>query len=484
MTIELQDDCRHGNINNMSASDLNTKIMDKFRDAGVENHSTILLGAGASITSGLPGWDTFTTRLLINSGAVDEVAAGVLLSRQDPLIAVEAARVASQDKWERNLRHALYENVGSGRNLSPSPLHRETVAHYLEQPGNTSLVTLNFDLLLEQEMMEELGGPKPVPVTDSAETSSEHVVHHLHGVISSEETKDVVLTLRDFTSLIEEVDSWQVQYLRSAVQRGALIIAGTSYRDPDLRQWLHKALKGMPAAHKAFVLLAREAFDVNKDAFEDLQEALSDQWRAIGLEPILLHDHTDAAQIIRELRHIHKDGYVAPQERCRVVWDVHERNFEKLQRQYVEMLAEDAAEIKYEFNVDSIDLTLWLSDGRGNLIRWASQDRIYRDSGSLRTIESGHDSSWIAGRALGDDALLMEDLDEEPTRRWRSVLAVPVPVTHSGLPSVSCAVLTVGLPGNTESYLESNQIWENKIVDISNKWGIQLASSVNIGGMA
>jgi len=45
-------------------------MMDLFQDSGAEKNTTILLGAGASTTSGLPDWDELAMRLLVRSGSV------------------------------------------------------------------------------------------------------------------------------------------------------------------------------------------------------------------------------------------------------------------------------------------------------------------------------------------------------------------------------------------------------------------------------
>lgn len=104
----------------VSASDLTIETMNQFRDSGSQEHVTVLLGAGASITSGLPDWDTFAGRLLHASGAVDDHAvARLLIARQDPMLVVEAARAAASTRWEQILRAALYEGVV----LRPSALH-------------------------------------------------------------------------------------------------------------------------------------------------------------------------------------------------------------------------------------------------------------------------------------------------------------------------------------------------------------------------
>ncbi|TFD81989.1 hypothetical protein E3T48_03050 [Cryobacterium fucosi] len=449
--------------------------MEQLRASGAEKHTTLLLGAGASTTSGLPGWDALATRLLVGSGSVDnDGTAQLLLARQDPLIVVEAARAAyGEAVWLRKVRGALYEGVAS---TEFSPLQLATVAHVLGgEPTETSVITLNFDILLEQALEQE-SGEKVLSSTTGSATAEDgsYVVHHLHGVVSPVLTESVVLTLTDFLDLISVQDSWQMALMREAIGRGALIIAGTSYRDPDVRQWLHTALKEAPIEHAAIVLLARQGFDVDKSEFAKLERALSAQWTAVGMRPVLMHDFSDAAQVIRELRHLNEDGYLAPQERTRLIWDFHAKHFAALQEIYVAELGRNAEAIRRVVGVDRLNLTLWLADGHGQLARWAAQDRVYLEAAGLRTVETGYDSPWIAGKALGSDTLLFQDLPSEHTRRWRSVLALPVPAPHPTLPTMTSAVLTIGLPDLAVKYEGSKLMWGPLLGTIGDEWSTRL----------
>ncbi|TFD13143.1 hypothetical protein E3T42_14270 [Cryobacterium sp. TMT4-10] len=453
--------------------------MDQLRASGSEKHTTLLLGAGASTTSGLPGWDELATRLLVGSASVDGVdSAQLLLTRQDPLIVVEAARAAYGDeKWLRKVRAALYDGVAS---TESSPLQLATVAHVLGgESEDTSLITLNFDVLLEQTLERESGVEvvsstgKNISVGDGS-----YVVHHLHGVVSPSTTDKVVLTFTDFLDLICAQGSWQKELLREAIGRGALIIAGTSYRDPDVRQWIHAALKGAPVEHAAIVLLARQGFSVDKQQFSKLERALSAQWTAVGMRPILMHDFSDAAQVIRELRHVNTDDYLAPQERAKLIWDFHTDRFAELQETYVAELGRNAEAIRQTLDVERLNLTLWLADGEGGLARWAAQDRLYLDPAGLRTVETGYDSPWIAGKALGSDALLFQDLPRHHTRQWQSVLALPVPAPHPTLPTMTSAVLTIGLPDPAETYEGSKLMWGPLLASIGDEWSTRLTQDV------
>lgn len=462
----------------MSAPDLTAAVMASLRGCGAEKHTTLLLGAGASTTSGLPGWDELVVRLLVDSGVVPDGEAGALVvSRQDPLIAVAAAREAYGATWDRKLRAALYDGIPS---VEISPLHYAAVAHALGgAPAETSLATLNFDTLLEHALRAETEYPVIAATGEDVPPGlPTYVVRHLHGIVSPTQTRDVVLTLTDFLDLVAERDSWQSVFLRQAVGRGALIIAGTSYRDPDVRQWLHAALAEAPQEHAAVVLLARQGFDVTKAQFAELAKALSGQWTAIGLRPVLLDDFSDAAQVIRELRHVDSPGYRAPQERIAQIWDHHLEGFLPLQQEYVEQLRVDADDLRSAFDVDVLNLSLWLSDGRVMLARWAAQDRVFLDRHGLRRVETGFDSPWIAGQALGSDTLLHKDLPRDGVHRWTSVLALPLPAPHPVLPTATAGVLTIGLPEAAARYEGSKLLWGETLARVGDAWSSRLTRPV------
>lgn len=452
----------------MSAPDLSPDVMTHFRESGAEKHTTILLGAGASITSGLPGWDELVTGLLVGSGAVpDAETASLLLRRQDPLLVAEAARAQFKDAWLEKVRNELYKVSAPPES---SPLHRAAVAHALTGVAeDTSLVTLNFDTLLEEALMKEL--------SDGAYRATPPAVVHLHGVISLIEIKDVIFTLTDFLDVLIDPASWQREYLHAAFSKGALVIAGTSYRDPDVRQWFHTAKKEAPHGHAALVILAREGFQLDRPHFESLRDALREQWSAVGLRAVLVDDHSDAAQAIRELRHVNRADYLSPSERARMMWEMHRARFDELQVEYAEQLIEDAESLRSVFGVERLSLSLWLSDGAGSLVRWAADDRLYRDADALRVVETGHDSPWVAGRALSTETLLIQNIERAGTRRWGSVAAVSIPIDHPTHPQMAAAVITVGLPSEAHDYEESSFLWAARLSQIGDSWSTRLSET-------
>lgn len=240
----------------------------------------------------------------------------------------------------------------------------------------------------------------------------------------------------------------------------------------------HSARLSAPDEHAAVVILAREGFDLTREQFAELKVALEYQWSAVGLRPVLVDDHSDAAQAIKELRSVNMAGYLAPQERATLVWNHCQAEFAALQPRFADLLQEDAEKLKTAFDVDRLSLSLWLSNGKGALARWAADDRMYRDPAGLRLVETGFDSAWIAGRALSADGLLIQNIERSGTRRWRSVAAVPVPVEHPTHPTMSMAVITVGLPDEAKAYDASSFLWTEKLSETVDSWSTRLTEAV------
>jgi hypothetical protein len=459
----------------VSAAELGQDTIEELRPLAVDRLG-VLLGAGASAATGLPGWDTLAERLLARSGvAPDEATAKSFLAKQDAMLAAEAARAACGD-WHALIRDALYNGDDEPE---PAVLHLAAAALAARRdPGMVQLHTLNFDPLVGTALRLALGElGLAIDVHERAESAQgpagHHVVNHLHGIIRAEaggDARNVILTLKDFTDLGATPHPWQVAALQDTIQKGPLILAGTSYRDPDIRQWL----SDIPRDSEVVVLLARQGLDLDRDTFDRVRVALEEQWRAVDVRPVALQDHADAAQALRELPHLGEAGYLSPRDRARRVWAAHEGSFSAKQQEQSELLAEDMYRLRTHLGAES-NLTLWLADGEGNLVRWASPDRVYVKVGYLRRAAIGFDSPWVAGRCLGRDETLARDLTgpRGPTQRWKAVVAVPVSVDVAGGPPFSTAVLSSATPGELGTY--DLDAWQSTVVELAAEWGDRLS---------
>ncbi|WP_091935704.1 SIR2 family protein [Blastococcus sp. DSM 46786] len=464
----------------MSAAELDLATLERLRPITLAHQVSVLLGAGASAAAGLPDWDRLATQLLRLSGAIDdEETARAFLARQDPSLAAEAARAGASD-WVELVRSALYpESLGEPE---PAALHFAVASLAAQRPvGEVGLFTLNFDLLIEralQDALEEVGqdaGIHPRDTEDDRAPRGDFEVHHLHGYLGRDtaETGKIVLTLSDFTTLSAQSKPWQVAALQDALSRGPLLLAGTSYRDSDIRQWLHElGLASRP--DKGFVLLAREGFGLSRQQFDQVKDALVAQWAAIGVAAVLVQDHSDAAQAIREISALTQPGYLAPKIRAGTLWTAIQGDFDRLQREHSDQLADDLARLRPMLG-DNANMTLWLADGGGQIVRWSSHDRLYRHPEQLRSVPVGHDSPWIAGQCLGLSDILARDLSEEAsTRRWQSVVAAPCVAALPGGPPLPTAVLSSAAPTPLED--QDLDAWAEVLAELSEEWAERLST--------
>lgn len=484
--VDIGELCRNPSL--VSAPDLDRSTAGQLQAfVGDLDHVSFLLGAGASASVGLPDWDTLAVQLLVQSKAItDEPAARAFLARQDPTLAAEAARSSiSSGRWPLLLQQVLY-----GKNPQPPPapsvLHTAVATYAAARPPETTgLFTLNFDLMLEEALraaLDELEQDSSVysrPSTSPRAPHGSYEVNHLHGVVPPTDggsPESVILTLSDFTGI--KPPAWQLSALQDALQRGPLLIAGTSLRDPDIRQWIFDLTKGPGPHHQPTVLLTRAGMALSKPQFQKVQDAVIAQWRSIGVTPVLVHDYADAAQAIRELSAMNDASYRTPQERATDLLFACEASFDELQRVHAERLEHDQSILQEVLGQDA-NLTLWIADGDGHLLRWASPDRIYRGRTQLRAIPVGHDSPWVAGQCLAADDILAAPASPDPdrTRRWRSVVASPIVVDLPGGPSFSTAVLSSA----TAESLDAHDVdeWSNILRRLADSWGERLRSCVD-----
>lgn len=467
----------------MSAADLTTEVLEPIRQAVVASGElNLLVGAGASVGAGLPSWNEFTLTLIeLSKVAPSREDAAAFLSAQDLLLALEAARSASRrpSTWIARLRRALY---GPSKNPKVPTTTHIAIADLIANPpdGLTTVncATLNYDTLIEDALRDI--GIKAHSVVGAEPVSSGEPVRHLHGVLTETgASEEVILTLTDYLGLIGQSTPWQSHVLQSYRYSGPLLMIGTSYSDMDIRHWFQQHKCSISAAKPALNILSREGLKLSKKQFAAVQPALERQWSALGITVVPVHDHADAAQILRELPSLNIPGYVAPAERVKRIYATHTGTaFDDVQSAYACHLTNDhtAAEALVG---DYANATLWLADGTGALLRWATGGRIYQDERQLRRVAADHDSPWAVAQSYcrnGTTVWRDEERDPDGPSRWCTVVATPVSVMLGGGPATPCGVLTVA-----SSNVLTNDDVEQLValcVDAAKQWSIRVADTV------
>ncbi|MFD6860737.1 SIR2 family protein [Rhodococcus sp. NPDC060090] len=467
----------------MSAAEIDGDIIRVLRSIDTSQHIGLFLGAGASAASGLPDWDSFSINVLTDSGAIqDSVTAKAFLAGQDPAIVAEAAKEAAGDRWSAVLKSSLY----GSEPVSPAPLHyaAAVLAEHCG-PDAITLFTLNYDDLLEVALREVLDAKgKRVEVCSRQSQrprarGGSYEVQHLHGFMppGSSDAHSVILTLSDYNKLGENRSTWQSAALADSLSKGPLVLAGTSYRDPDVRQWIHD-LAPRDEEPQVLVFLAREGLKLNRAQFEHVRAALERQWSALGVRVIATHDYSDAAHALLELPYIYQEDYRPPKDRAAILWEHHLENFAGQQREDSEELEGDLQKLQ-ELKPDVANLTLWLANGDGELVRWSSHDRIYRHAEALRRVRPGHDSDWIAAQCIGRNDFLVRDVPQAgSTTRWLSVFAAPIGVRFDVGPQLPCGVITAASVEPSEG--EQLDEFVDAFSELSEKWALLLEMRTGI----
>lgn len=467
----------------MTACELGAEVAEHLPGIAQAGHVSTLLGAGASVAAGLPSWEELAVRLLRHARAIDDPAtARAYLAGQDPTLAAEAARAASDD-WIGVVRAALYGTAGA--EVYPSALHLAVANLAATGPWEASLLTLNLDDLLEEALRDalvELGRDEEVMSRTAAApraASNTHEIHHLHGLVSrtpNGETSRVVLTLSDFNELGATPHPWQASALSEAISKGPLVLAGTTFRDADIRQWVHAIGQQVKSHDQSVVaLVAREGLGLSRRQFADVGEAVRQQWRAVGIDALLVQDHSDAAQFLRELPAVREDGYQLPRDRAAALWSQQLEDFSSLQERHSELLDADRDTLPPQPGHGS-DLTLWLADGSSELVRWTSHDRVYRSPEKLRRVPLGHDSPWTAARAMAQNEVVVDRLEAPPrgSRRWRTVVAAPITVALSGGPNLVVGAISAATTADLDGDEETE--WRTALADLVETWSDRLAT--------
>lgn len=464
----------------MSTLEISAEFAAVLAELGAASRVSLLLGAGASAAADLPLWAPMVENLLVLSGAVStpEAAAG-LLARQDPLLAAEAA-LAGRDSRERSrlLYEALYGTLNPSEaqdGFTSSALHNTIADLVANRPGALDLLTLNVDDLLEEAL-----GSRGLPYYSRhsavpPDAPSAVTVHHLHGLLPRADPDGgtgLVFALSDYTALAGDVDAWQRAELNSRLQHGPLLLVSTSYNDLDIRQWL----AALPKHHPLHVLVPRQALGLDPDQFAAVRPALVAQWEQIGVNALLVDDYSDTAQVLRELPHAGGPDYLSPHERSGRLWAAHQREFDSWQADDAAQLAADLATLSAAIGSDG-NLTLWLADGTGGLVRWSSPDRTYVSADRLRRIEGRHDSAWLAAQAFCQDGEVVDTKvrqDSDPlteTRRWRSVAALGVRVELPGGPAGPVAVLS---SASAHDFAGDPDDWADALRALAGQWAARL----------
>lgn len=298
-------------------------VLDDLRSSFRAGRLEYLVGAGASISAGLPDWNELNRRLLGEFLARKysqlefedrdlEVAAAAFVEQFGREAVVDHVRDEGRRRFPSSLRKALYPRVA----FYPTSYHFELVAalnsaQRLRLARPQRLISFNFDNLLEQA--GKILGSRLEAVWDGSGRKPPygHVVHP-HGFVPPSGTLHrgkLVLSERDY---LEADADWAQSVLRPLFRKSGvdLLLVGLSIADPRLRKLLLQRMESFTPAgrqNRIFAILPESHAPANSEFIERvthrlLRENVRHFWRSWQLEVVYIKGYDEVPFLLRQIR--------------------------------------------------------------------------------------------------------------------------------------------------------------------------------------
>jgi hypothetical protein len=250
----------------------------------LKNENCVLgLGAGVSVSAGIPEWGALLNRIAsaffehwpdakaspprnLSIGLAhqqyhspDAIAAGKTLACGDPLLVAQQIKNCLRDvDWVWLVRRALYDKPDGGPHSGkPSPLI-EALCRLCacDESLVSEVITYNYDDLLERCLSQHGICNSPVAFGSIKSTTKGIHVYHPHGFLplgGGPENNRFVLADSDYHEHIAAPHSWSNLIQLHAFARYTAVFVGASLRDPALRRTLRLARITHERPHFAFL---------------------------------------------------------------------------------------------------------------------------------------------------------------------------------------------------------------------------------------
>lgn len=462
--------------------------MQPLRRVARSPHLTLLVGAGASVPSRLPGWEQFAEELLAKSLGYDARVNRRLIKTQGVRLATEAAMSGLSKKEKRALiAKALYK----GRKRAdyvPTDLHHAVVDVARERgPESITIITLNYDDLIERAF--ELAG-LPVRSRSNAGYAGEagaYTVHHPHGLLGlpGRSGGNYVVTESDYHHSREAKEDWASGLIGESGGKGPIVFVGTSLNDPNLLAYL-SALRDREGIKERLAVIPHQSIAVDSHLEDQAEDVLTRQWEALGVTPIFVQDYGDVTTFVRELEVQKPTGVDSPAQRLRGVWKRVSELFATEQQNWSDHLAETYDSELRQMLGNEGNLVLWIGDGKGDLVRFVANDRLHRSLRSLRRIPWSPRTGWVATDSVtfSESDAIIRDLtvpepppEAVPSRRWRTISGISLTLNSSGTRTIVGALTaaTTRAPGKSGAPLDTDR-WLRSMKAAAEEWEAVLSS--------
>jgi hypothetical protein len=144
------------------------------------------------------------------------------------------------DRFLEGLRTHMYANFREPIGRTTLRAISELIARSNRRSGVDSVVTFNFDDLLERDLRRLKVAVQPITSSDRQHGAGLRVIH-AHGYVPMAgpiSRKDIVFTEPDYHRLTESVFHWSLSHIVERLRKSTVLFIGLSMSDPSLRRLL------------------------------------------------------------------------------------------------------------------------------------------------------------------------------------------------------------------------------------------------------
>lgn len=410
---------------------------------------------------------------------MDSDLAELFVRRQSNLLVIaDGAHQSAKSnnlEWKQVALKGLY---GTGVYEKPASQMHKIVARY-QFEFSCPVLTTNFDVLHEiaglkhlEHLVENGWNPDEdadpdefIPKShdeDRHDDEGRIVVSHLHGVLDPRpdglisEEKSLIIGQSDYNNLFKKGTSWQSKVIDDFVRgHKTFVVLGHSLNDQDIQNWFHRHSED---DFTAYFFVARESLGVDKETFERLFDPIKQQWSSINVTTIMIDDYVDANQILLEVYYRNKEGsnnrYNPPATRISYLYSKIENDTRKASEGTLTCI--ESVKKPYYANIDDFDVSVWIADGKGSIHRLSSLNRIFLKMDPLKSIETGFDSKYLAGRAICSNSVMLEQASDG---KWNTIMARSFSCEFTDGPELSIGVVTVAVRFKDQKSLEQLRVY-------------------------
>lgn len=277
---------------------------------------TLICGAGVSVDAGIPSWDALLLNLLKRMISRISQGGSSSFKNADPnefqkrygsssLILGRYLKLNLGDDFLPELRDVLY---------AANPQSCEIIDAIVElaRPQRNgepleSIVTFNFDVLIEENLHNSNIRYKSIYTEDMRHRPTELPIYHVHGYLPRNgkipKNADVVFSEDTYHSQFIEPFSWSNLVQLNKLNQNTCLFLGISLTDPNLRRLLDVAnRKNSSNSLNHYIIKKEPNLSNENDTIDKLELLLEEQdANGLGLNLLWVKDFKEITPLLRKI---------------------------------------------------------------------------------------------------------------------------------------------------------------------------------------